>query len=412
MTAEPDRTTLETSPVILERVEIRTTPFPYVVVREVFDRALADALLAWLETEAAWQLHRSDFFEQCECDVIAARLPPPCAPVTDPALLSELRARIGGFFETDLAERTRVIAHRLTPGQGIGIHNDAPRDGSETHRFVVHLGRQFEDRQGGHLVFFNSRDTDDIHRIFRPLHNSGVGFAASRISHHAVSTVLDGERYTIVFSFWPADEGTRSKPAVSAEVRYRGEELGSGPTGSAESDGLEGLRGLLAQAGAWDVHHSDGKLAEHLEGTYALLKRWGCPADLCLAGLFHSIYGTEEFLPGTEGRITREAVRHALGPDAERLVYLFSVCRRESLYAHVPPPAHCQLESHQDASSIPVSAEEVGQLLTLDLANSLEQLPRVEVSETRRAAERAIYERGAALLPERALDDMRVLYGP
>jgi hypothetical protein len=55
---------------------------------------------------------------------------------------------------------------------------------------------------GGFLLFFNRADPADVHRIFLPIHNSLVGFAISPDSNHAVSTIHDGERFTLVYSFY------------------------------------------------------------------------------------------------------------------------------------------------------------------------------------------------------------------
>ena len=54
-------------------------------------------------------------------------------------------------------------------------------------------------------MLFNSADASDVHRIFPPANDSAVGFAISPKSHHAVSTVHGGERFTLVFSFYGAD---------------------------------------------------------------------------------------------------------------------------------------------------------------------------------------------------------------
>ena len=40
------------------------------------------------------------------------------------------------------------------------------------------------------------------------------------------------------------------------------------------------------------VPHSAGDLLSHFRGTYDLLRRWGSPEAVCLAGLLHGVYGT------------------------------------------------------------------------------------------------------------------------
>ena len=90
----------------------------------------------------------------------------------------------------------------MISGHGIGIHNDDPEPGSETYRLVIQLNREFRDSYGGHLALFNSNNIQDIHRIVKPIHNSAIAFALLPHSWHAVSYVSEGERYSIVFSFW------------------------------------------------------------------------------------------------------------------------------------------------------------------------------------------------------------------
>ncbi|SNR67603.1 cyclophane-containing peptide 2OG-Fe(II) oxygenase YhhC [Blastococcus mobilis] len=183
-------------------VEIRGTPFLYCVADAFVQPQLADALLRAMETTTEWILHSGDFFEQYEWDLARSAPSGDMRRLFDPVVLDELRRTVARLFDCDLEHRVKVVAHRLEPGQGIGVHNDAPRPGDETHRVVLHLGHEYDDRHGGHLVFLNGPDGTDLHRIFRPLHNTAVGFAMSDASFHAVSTVRSRVRYSVVFSFW------------------------------------------------------------------------------------------------------------------------------------------------------------------------------------------------------------------
>ncbi|RUX10175.1 2OG-Fe(II) oxygenase, partial [Mesorhizobium sp. M8A.F.Ca.ET.059.01.1.1] len=97
-------------------------------------------------------------------------------------------------------ELVEVTAHRMVVGQTIRIHNDF-RPGGETHRILVQLNRGWADDQGGLLMLFGSGDADDVRRVIRPVHGSGLGFSISESSFHAVSTITSGERFTLVYSF-------------------------------------------------------------------------------------------------------------------------------------------------------------------------------------------------------------------
>lgn len=62
-------------------------------------------------------------------------------------------------------------------------------------------------------------------------------------------------------------------------------------------------------------------LFPHLLGTYKILKKWNKPEYVCLAGLHHSVYGTEYFKFHTP--YTRDYVKKIIGEQAENLVYEF-----------------------------------------------------------------------------------------
>jgi hypothetical protein len=70
-----------------------------------------------------------------------------------------------------------------------------------------------------------------------------------------------------------------------------------------------------------DIPHSNTTLANHLLGVYSLMLQAKAPEHLCLAGLFHSIYGTEFFENGII--IDRNTVRDYIGKVAEELVFLY-----------------------------------------------------------------------------------------
>src|SRR5919112_361494 len=92
---------------------------------------------------------------------------------------------------------------------------------------------------------------------------------------------------------------------------------------------------LLNRFGAVSVEHPSGTLLEHLRGTYEQLERWGCSEDLCRAGLYHSVYGTEYFQKRTVPLDARDEVRSAIGERAEEIAYLYCALSRQSLYRKI-----------------------------------------------------------------------------
>lgn len=95
---------------------------------------------------------------------------------------------------------------------------------------------------------------------------------------------------------------------------------------------------FLENLGARRVKHSGRTLYDHLLGTYRLLTVDGRPPHVCLGGLYHSIYGTNQFQHVlTNGR---DRVRAVIGDEAEELAYLFSTIDRPRCFLTAPTIPH------------------------------------------------------------------------
>lgn len=189
------------TPLRLSNVAIFSEPFHYIVSPEVLDPDASRTVLAWFESDAPWRLVEADFYEQFEFSFWDVHLPTRLAFLREYAFLSAITKRTAELFGVDLSQRVDVTAHKLVPGQRIRMHNDFI-PGAETHRLLLQFNRDWQDDNGGFLLFFNSADPADIHKIFRPVHNSAFGFAITATSYHAVSTVHARERFTLVYSFY------------------------------------------------------------------------------------------------------------------------------------------------------------------------------------------------------------------
>jgi hypothetical protein len=185
--------------------EAAAKPFPYFLVDDVLEREHADSLLAWLESYRWWELVHANFYDQYEFEVCnterCSDMPEECKPLFTQAVLGELAALVGEHLGTERCLISKVVAHMLKPGQGIGIHDDVKGNGPPTFRFVLQFNRSHDDRDGGHLGLFVGHDLDRVIRIVRPLHNTGCAFAIGPASQHAVSDVRRGNRYTLVYTF-------------------------------------------------------------------------------------------------------------------------------------------------------------------------------------------------------------------
>lgn len=185
----------------LSSVESFSKPFDYFVSPQVLGDNLSTRLLSWLETEAPWKLVETDFYEQYEFSFWDVDIPPELLVFREPEFLNALKTKVEDLFRVELRNDIDVAAHKLIPGQRIRVHNDFI-SGETTCRLLIQLNRGCNDEDGGLLLLFNSSDPADIHKAFRPIHNSAIGFVVSPTSNHAVSVIHGGERFTLVFSFY------------------------------------------------------------------------------------------------------------------------------------------------------------------------------------------------------------------
>lgn len=77
-----------------------------------------------------------------------------------------------------------------------------------------------------------------------------------------------------------------------------------------------------------DVEHGDKTFYDHCYGVYKILKTMNCSQEVCNAGLFHSIYGTESF--NTNIEISKQQVIDIIGDKSEKLVTMF--CNLKNRY--------------------------------------------------------------------------------
>ena len=176
-------------------------PFPYFTAAASFSHASIASLLAWFESDARWELVEADFYEQHELWLTEGQMPEPVSLLRDPCLLDAMRREAGDIFNRSFTARVDWSVHKMLAEQRIRIHNDVHTNG-ETHRVIIHINRGWSMAKGGFLMLFDSGNPADVHRVLMPLSGSVIGFEISENSHHAVSKVLDGERFAVVYSLY------------------------------------------------------------------------------------------------------------------------------------------------------------------------------------------------------------------
>lgn len=181
----------------------------------------------------------------------------------------------------------------------------------------------------------------------------------------------------------------------------------------------ETARAFLDELGLASVAHSGRTFLDHLLATEALLRRWDVPERVAIAGLFHSIYGTEHFRRVSVSFEERPRVRAAIGEDAERLAFLFCALRRASLLEVGTRGGPSSDQSSRpvralDGTTVDVSEAELTDLIAIYWANELEQAPRMKRGDSNeRARAQVVAALGASRhrLTTRAIADLETHYG-
>jgi len=77
-----------------------------------------------------------------------------------------------------------------------------------------------------------------------------------------------------------------------------------------------------------DLDHSNNGYINHCLGVFNILKTIGADTSVCLAGLYHSAYGTDSYNPNIN--ISRNELKELIGEYSESLVYEFcSISNKE-----------------------------------------------------------------------------------
>jgi hypothetical protein len=91
------------------------------------------------------------------------------------------------------------------------------------------------------------------------------------------------------------------------------------------------LTDFLVNLGIEQVAHTQKNYLAHLISVYKLMESAECDEELCRAGLFHSIYGTEKFQGFKLPLSRRDELVELVGSRAERLAYWNCFMDRASL---------------------------------------------------------------------------------
>jgi len=134
---------------------------------------------------------------------------------------------------------------------------------------------------------------------------------------------------------------------------------------------------FLRETNAETMLHSERGLLDHLFGTRQLLVDWGARPAVCDAGLFHSVYGTEHYEPKAIPLTMRADLQQLIGEEAELLAWLFCMMRRETFDQNLGRDGEVSVRHRSTGESLPLTATQFHDLVTLTFANTLEAFPRL-----------------------------------
>src|SRR3984893_10940071 len=152
---------------------------------------------------------------------------------------------------------------------------------------------------------------------------------------------------------------------------------------------------FLVDLGIEKVNHTSKSYLAHLVGLYRLMEARGCTEELCRAGMFHSIYGTQKCQGFKLPLERRPEVRGLIGERAERLAYLNCAMDRPSFDRVVAQDEEpYSFVDRLTGEEVRLSRTDFDDLCRVHLYDWLEQVPRSAVGwDFRRAAYRRMAER-------------------
>ena len=127
---------------------------------------------------------------------------------------------------------------------------------------------------------------------------------------------------------------------------------------------------FLADIGATQTpHHAGRSLTSHLIETWKILTDWQQADPVCIAGLCHSLYGTDAFDTACLGPDDRTKVRKVIGTEAEQISYLFGAMHRSQFLSN---PYRIEISDRFTGKILPITSAHRSALSHILLANELD----------------------------------------
>jgi len=164
--------------------------------------------------------------------------------------------------------------------------------------------------------------------------------------------------------------------------------------------------------GVGELAHLNGSLETHLRGTESLLRSWGACESLCVAGLYHAVYGTDRYKPALNSLAGRQGIAELIGTEAEELAYLYGACNREVFYPRIGTDAQLVFADRFNNAEYDLQPRQLAQMCELILANELEIASNSAEFRAQHGAELSrLFERMSGLVSEVGFQAYRRMLG-
>lgn len=185
-------------------INLNIYPYRYFFSNYYIDEYLKELIQNWLLNSAKWNLVEASFYTQYEFSLKDVKLPDFLKFIISTEYLLKLKKIMEYTYGVNLLDNIDVVAHKLTKGHVIKIHNDFLNMDTlkESHRLLMHFNSSWDVENGGLCMIFSENDASAIHDIVIPQGNLLQSFEISKNSHHAVSEIYSGNRLTIIFTFY------------------------------------------------------------------------------------------------------------------------------------------------------------------------------------------------------------------
>jgi hypothetical protein len=131
---------------------------------------------------------------------------------------------------------------------------------------------------------------------------------------------------------------------------------------------------FLEQHGAAGIPHPGGTLLQHLRRVAACLAHWRAPSPWWAAGYCHASYGTDGFDAPLMSLDDRSVLRGLIGPEAERLVYIYASCDRAAVYPRLDGTPAVDFRDRFRGEFVTLADQELRAFAELTVANELDLL--------------------------------------